>query len=136
MCIRDSYLYILLGHWQLFYLAALIEWQVEEVDMVKRNFIISTSGTSLTTANQSLDGQDLSRIDVTLLLLGKEGLDFLISVSYTHLGREPKTVTVLLHRSTTSWVWHAMRPWRLSWSTNHCNTLLIYLMLWQSSIVY
>ena len=42
-------------------------------------------------------------------------------------GREPKTVTVLLHRSTTSWVWHAMRPWRLSWSTNHCNTLLIYL---------
>ena len=33
MCIRDSshYLYILLGHWQLFYLAALIEWQVEDV---------------------------------------------------------------------------------------------------------
>ena len=39
-------------------------------------------------------------------------------------GREPRTVTVLQHRFTTSWVWHAMRPWRLSWSTNHCNTLL------------
>ena len=76
----SHYLYILLGHWQLFYLAALIEWQVEEVDMVKRNFIISTSGTSLTTANQSLDGQDISRIEVTLLLLGKEGLDFLIFI--------------------------------------------------------
>ena len=44
------------------------------------------------------------------------------------IGREPKTVTVLLHRSTTSWVWHAMRPWRLSWSTNDCNNLLIYLI--------
>ena len=39
-------------------------------------------------------------------------------------GREPRTVTVLQHRSTTSWVWHAMRPWRLSWSTSHCNNLL------------
>ena len=74
------YLYILLGHRQLLYLAALIEWQVEEVDMVKRNIIIGTSGTSLTTANQSLDGQDISCIEVTLLLLGKEGLDFLIFI--------------------------------------------------------
>ena len=39
-------------------------------------------------------------------------------------GREPRTVTVLQHRLTTSWVWHAMRPWRLSWSTSHCNNLL------------
>ena len=45
--------------------------------MVKRNIIIGTSDTSLTTANQSLDGQDISRIEVTLLLLGKEGLYFL-----------------------------------------------------------
>ena len=48
--------------------------------MVKRNFIISTSDTSLTTPDQSLDGQDISRIEVTLLLLGKEGLDFLIFI--------------------------------------------------------
>ena len=48
--------------------------------MIKRNFIISTSDTSLTTADQSLDGQDISRIEVTFLLLGKEGLDFLIFI--------------------------------------------------------
>ena len=48
--------------------------------MVKRNFIIGTSGTSLTTTDQSLDGQDISCIEVTLLLLGKEGLDFLIFI--------------------------------------------------------
>ena len=48
--------------------------------MVKRNIIIGTSDTSLTTANQCLDGQDISRIEVTLLLLGKEGLDFLIFI--------------------------------------------------------
>ena len=54
--------------------------QVVKDDKVKRNFIISTSDTSLTTADQSLDGQDISRIEVTFLLLGKEGLDFLIFI--------------------------------------------------------
>ena len=49
--------------------------------MVKRTIIIGTSGTSLTTANQSLDGQDISCIEVTLLLLGKEGLDLLYRVA-------------------------------------------------------
>ena len=55
--------------------------------MIERNLIIGTSCTSLTTANQALDGQDVSCIEVALLLLGEECLDLLILVrDYAVLG--------------------------------------------------
>ena len=78
---QGSYhLYILLGHRQLLNLSTLIEWQVKEVYMVERNLIIGAGCTSLTTANQSLDGQDVASIEIALLLIGKEALDFLIFI--------------------------------------------------------
>ena len=78
---QGSYhLYVLLCHRQLLNFSTLIEWQIKEVYMVERNLIIGAGSASLTTANQSLDGQDVASIKVALLLIGKEVLDFLIFI--------------------------------------------------------
>ena len=48
--------------------------------MVKWNIVVSTSCTSLTTANQSLDSQNVSCVEVALLLVSEEVLNLLIFV--------------------------------------------------------
>ena len=70
-------LHILLCHRQFLDFSTLIERQVEEVYMIQRNLIVGTSGTSLATTYQTLDGQDVLGIEVALLLLCEELLDFL-----------------------------------------------------------
>ena len=74
------YCYVLLGHREFFYLTALIEWKVEEVDMIQRDLIIGTSNTCLATTDKTLDGKNVSCIEVALLLVGKECLDLLVLV--------------------------------------------------------
>ena len=53
-------LHISLAQWALLDLACLIEWQVEEVDMVERYLVVGRSCASLTATDKSLDGQDIS----------------------------------------------------------------------------
>ena len=48
--------------------------------MIQRYLIVGTSGTSLATTYQTLDGQDVLGIEVALLLLCEELLDFLILI--------------------------------------------------------
>ena len=52
-------LHISLAQWALLDLACLIEWQVEEVNMVERYLIVGRSCASLTATDKSLDGQDI-----------------------------------------------------------------------------
>ena len=76
---QGSYhLYVLLCHRQLLNFSTLIEWQIKEVYMVERNLIIGAGSASLTTANQSLDGQDVAGIEIALLLVGEEFLNLLV----------------------------------------------------------
>ena len=57
-------------------LACLVEGQVEEVAMIQGNVVVGAGSTGLATAYQSLDGQDVARIHVAILLLGQELADF------------------------------------------------------------
>ena len=69
---------ILFGHRQLLNLTALVEWQVEEVNMVERNLVVGAGCACLTTTDESLDGAHVGSIDVAFFLFGKEFLDVLI----------------------------------------------------------
>ena len=62
------------------YPARLIEREVEEVDMVERYLIVGARCARLATTNQSLDSQNVTRVNVTILLGGEEMLDLLILV--------------------------------------------------------
>ena len=65
-------LHVSLSHRQFLDASALVERQVEEVYVVKRNLVVGASRTRLTAPNQSLDGAYVLRVDVTFLLFSKE----------------------------------------------------------------
>ena len=60
--------HIALRHGQLLNLATLVERQVEEMNMILLNTIISTGIARLTTTDESLDGQHIATVKVALLL--------------------------------------------------------------------
>ena len=65
-------LHVSLSHRQFLDASALVERQVEEVHVVKRNLVVGASRARLTAPNQSLDGAYVLRVDVTFLLFSKE----------------------------------------------------------------
>ena len=71
---------VLLGHGELLDGTALIERQVEEVNVVERNVVVCAGCASLTAANQTLDGQDVACVGIAVLLLLEELLDLLVFV--------------------------------------------------------
>ena len=70
--------YVGLGHRQLLNLTALVERQVEEVDMLTVDTAVLTSQSGLATANQSLQAQNLLVVQITRLLTLDKGLYCLV----------------------------------------------------------
>ena len=66
------------AHGILLYLAALIEGQVEEVDMRERNTVVGAGRACLAAADEALDGEHIFCIDIAFFLLGEESLYFLV----------------------------------------------------------
>ena len=69
---------ILFGHRQLLNLTALVERQVEEVDMLTVDTTVLTSQSGLATANQSLQTQNLLVIQIAWFLTLDKGLYCLV----------------------------------------------------------
>ena len=69
---------ILLRHRQFLDFSALVERQVEEMDAAERNFVVDAGRASLSATNQTLDVQDVARVEVAFFFLREEFLDFSI----------------------------------------------------------
>ena len=72
-------LHIALRHGQLLNLAALVERQVEEVDMILGDMVIATGITGLATTDQTLHGEDGLIVPIPLFLLLQVTHDFTIA---------------------------------------------------------
>ena len=70
--------HILLRHGQLLNLTTLVERQVEEVYAIERNLAEGAGRTGFATTDETLDGQDVARVEIAFFLLGQEILDFSI----------------------------------------------------------
>ena len=73
---------VALAHRQFFYLTALVEGQVEEVDVVERYAVVGAGGACLAAANQSLDGAYVGGVHVAGFLCSEEHLDVGIHLLY------------------------------------------------------
>ena len=76
----DNRRHVVFCHREFLNLTTLIEWQVEEVDMMAVDAVVLAGQTRLTSADQSFQTENLLIVEVALLLILDEGLHRLVGV--------------------------------------------------------
>ena len=78
--------HIFFAHRQFLNASALIERQVEEVHMVGGNPVESASRAGFAPADQALDGEHVTRVEIAVFLAFEKGFYFLVFVAYHLIG--------------------------------------------------
>ena len=101
---------IIFRHGQFLDLTTLIERQVEEVDMMAVDAIVLTGQTGLTSADQTLQTENLLIVEIALFLIPDKGLDCLIRV-LDHLvgtiGKDGVETIDEVHETTHFFITHS-----------------------------